>query len=116
MIDGNWNGKIGDFGFSGYFQRQTGGDNSLVTAPMLVKTRGYLPPEANDGRYSLKSDVWSYGIVSIMICAHADMSMDVYYINSISYSLIRLVHMQVVLETYSGAKAYDEGRKDERLV
>ena len=37
---------------------------TLVTATTIAKTEGYFPPERNEGRYSHKSDVYSYGVVS----------------------------------------------------
>ena len=36
----------------------------VVTAPIVARSEGYFPPELLSGEFSVKSDVYSYGVVS----------------------------------------------------
>ena len=58
--------KIGDFGFAVQLPVQVG-TTQVVTAvgsAVLAVTRGYLAPEFTEGKHGVKSDVYSYGVVS----------------------------------------------------
>lgn len=37
----------------------------MVTAPVIARTEGYFPPELTTGKFSDKSDVYSYGVVRL---------------------------------------------------
>ena len=60
---------MADFGFVSPLPIQSG-STSIVTAVgaiALAGTRGYLAPEFTEGKHGIKSDVYSYGVVS---CLH----------------------------------------------
>lgn len=38
----------------------------MITAPMVAKSLGYCPPEMDTCHMSPKSDVFSYGVVSVV--------------------------------------------------
>ena len=64
LIDRHLTAKLGDFGFSQEFAQVIGG-RSFVTAAVVAKSLGYSPPEMDTCRVSPKSDVYSYGVVSL---------------------------------------------------
>ena len=104
LLDKCFNAKLGDFGFSVELPRVVG-DRTLLKARTFVRTEGYYPPELSEGLYSPKSDVYSYGVVSTFMNMNQD-----------SYPMHTCVFLQVVLETYTGQKAYSTHREDRRLV
>ncbi|KAJ9542963.1 LOW QUALITY PROTEIN: hypothetical protein OSB04_029469 [Centaurea solstitialis] len=60
LLDGNMNPKISDFGLA----REFGGDQITANTKKVVGTYGYIPPEyAIHGRFSIKSDVFSFGVM-----------------------------------------------------
>ncbi|PON43781.1 S-receptor-like serine/threonine-protein kinase [Parasponia andersonii] len=64
LLDSNLNPKISDFGLARIF----GGDESETKTEKIVGTYGYISPEyAVDGKFSIKSDVFSFGVVLIEI-------------------------------------------------
>ena len=65
MISKNFRAKLGDFGFALELPRVLG-DRSLLNAASFARTEGYYPPELSEGRHGPKSDVYSYGIVSLI--------------------------------------------------
>ena len=67
LLDENLTAKIADFGFSIQMPQHYGNKTLITVGPGhgLPGTPGYRPPEYNDGRYCTKSDVYSYGVVSI---------------------------------------------------
>ena len=69
LIDINGSGKIGDFGFSLELPTVECG-RSMFTAQNFARTEGYYPSELTHGKYSAKSDVYSYGIVSLHNVVH----------------------------------------------
>ncbi|KAG2240442.1 hypothetical protein Bca52824_090760 [Brassica carinata] len=64
LLDTNMNPKISDFGLSTIFgMEQTRGNTSKI-----VGTYGYMSPEyAMHGQYSMKSDIYSFGVLVLEI-------------------------------------------------
>ncbi|XP_045804764.1 G-type lectin S-receptor-like serine/threonine-protein kinase SD1-1 [Trifolium pratense] len=64
LLDAHMNPKISDFGLA----REFCGDQVEARTRKLVGTYGYMPLEyAMHGRYSMKSDVFSFGVIVLEI-------------------------------------------------
>uniref|UniRef100_A0A0E0LLR5 non-specific serine/threonine protein kinase n=1 Tax=Oryza punctata TaxID=4537 RepID=A0A0E0LLR5_ORYPU len=64
LLDSDFNPKISDFGLARLF----GGDQSQDATNRVVGTYGYMAPEhAMCGHYSVKSDVFSFGVLILEI-------------------------------------------------
>ncbi|XP_018632759.3 G-type lectin S-receptor-like serine/threonine-protein kinase SD1-1 [Nicotiana tomentosiformis] len=64
LLDSDLNAKISDFGLAKSF----GGDQTEGKTKRVIGTYGYMSPEyAVDGKYSVKSDVFSIGVIILKI-------------------------------------------------
>ncbi|KAL8132320.1 hypothetical protein AgCh_007983 [Apium graveolens] len=64
LLDINMNSKISDFGTARSFLE----DETTANTNQIVGTFGYMPPEyALDGLFSVKSDVFSFGVLALEI-------------------------------------------------
>ncbi|EOY12731.1 S-locus lectin protein kinase family protein, putative [Theobroma cacao] len=66
LLDNSMNPKISDFGLA----RKFGSDQTEANTKRVVGTYGYMSPEyAFDGLFSMKSDVFSFGVLVLEIVA-----------------------------------------------
>ena len=66
LLDATLTPKVADFGFVTPMPVNVG-NTAIVTAAgamTLAGSRGYTAPEFTEGRHGIRSDVYSYGVVS----------------------------------------------------
>ncbi|XP_065859912.1 G-type lectin S-receptor-like serine/threonine-protein kinase At4g27290 [Euphorbia lathyris] len=64
LLDGDMNPKISDFGLARIISK----DQTAVNTKRVVGTYGYMAPECTmDGHFSIKSDVFSFGVLVLEI-------------------------------------------------
>ena len=109
LVSSDCHPKIADFGFAIQIQKKfgVGKTRTLCTAPAIARTDGYCAPEVLVGKYSLKRDVYSYGIVYVNWITYA---YTMYTCNIITFHAIRW-YLKL-----TGLKAYDEDRGDDASV
>ena len=71
MLDEHLTAKLADFGFSIQMPETVGNVTLINARDGLPGTNGYRPPEFSDGNYSVRSDIYSLGVVSVclFVCA-----------------------------------------------
>ncbi|XP_065887583.1 uncharacterized protein [Dysidea avara] len=64
LLDENLRAKLGDFGFSQEIPQLIAG-RSVITVPMVSRSAGYTAPETEYAHVSVKTDMYSYGVVAL---------------------------------------------------
>ena len=67
LLDDKLNAQISDFGFSIQMPQNVHGTTLITATDGLPGTSGYRPPEFSDCKYSIKSDVYSFCVVSLFV-------------------------------------------------
>ena len=70
LLDDSFTAKVADFGFVTPLPTDVG-STAVITAigaVSLAGTRGYTAPEYTEGKRGTKTDVYSYGVVSVYKC------------------------------------------------
>ncbi len=104
LLDDNVCAKICDFGFSVQLPERKANRTMITAVDGLPGTDGYRPPEYGDRKYSVLSDVYSYGVV---YCCLWTYTCKCIYKHKIP---------QVVLESYTGLLAFSDERDANNLV
>ena len=73
-MDHKLTAKISDFGFSIQLPQSMGSKTLVTAVDGLPGTDGYRPPEYSDRKFSVLSDMYSYGVVSLCLgCVYISM-------------------------------------------
>ncbi|CAK8573788.1 unnamed protein product [Lathyrus sativus] len=84
LLDNEINSKISDFGLARLFVV----DQSQGNTKKIVGTYGYMAPEyAMHGQFSVKSDVFSFGVLVLEIISGHKISANIHHGNEIEYLL-----------------------------
>ncbi|MED6141252.1 hypothetical protein PIB30_101451, partial [Stylosanthes scabra] len=104
LLDANMNPKISDFGLAKAF----GGDQTEARTKRIVGTHGYMPPEyAVHGKISVKSDVFSFGVLALEILSgkkNRDFSDPYHNLNLLGHSWrlwVEKKHLQLIDDSLS---------------
>ena len=65
LLDSGMNAKLDDFGFSMELPQLSHG-KTMFFAPFITQSEGYYPSEVTSGHFSDRSDVYCFGVVSLM--------------------------------------------------
>ena len=63
MLDEHLSAKLADFGFSIQMPETVGNVTLINAKDGLPGTNGYCPPEFSDSNYSVRSGIYSLGVV-----------------------------------------------------
>ena len=75
LLDSGMNAKLADFGFSMELPQLSHG-KTMFSAPFIARSEGYYPSEVTSGHFSDRSDVYCFGVVSLMFgCTHLSLSL-----------------------------------------
>ncbi|MED6182515.1 hypothetical protein PIB30_029133 [Stylosanthes scabra] len=106
LLDANMNPKISDFGLAKAF----GGDQTEARTNRIVGTHGYMSPEyAVHGKFSVKSDVFSFGVLALEILSgkkNRDFSDPNHNLNLLGHSWrlwVEKRHLQLIDDSLSSA-------------
>lgn len=62
-MDEHLTAKLADFGFSIQMPEAVGNVTLINSKDGLPGTNGYRPPEFSDSNFSVRSDIYSFGVV-----------------------------------------------------